>query len=196
MKLRECFEYMAPRSADALVVTSAGSSSAIWWDVTRSNQAFYLNASMSLSSMFASGIAVGFPDRPVWAFSGDGAFVMNAGMLFVERRMNLPNLKHFLISNHCYASTHEVDISYTDHADYAGMARAAGIERTYTFDTIEDFKAGFEEAVMADGHTFIVLNLESAETNLRTPSLDGPEVKFRFGRQIEALTSRSIFTAK
>src|ERR1700692_1896943 len=123
MILRDCFEYMASRRGDALVVTSAGHSSGTWWETTRdSEHAFYLTASMSLSTMFASGIAVGIPERPVWAFSGDGAFVMNAGMLFVERRMNLPNLKHFLISNRCYGSTEEVPISYAEHADYAGIA--------------------------------------------------------------------------
>ena len=33
------------------------------------------------------------------AFSGDGAFVMNPGMLLVERQLALPNLKHFMVSN-------------------------------------------------------------------------------------------------
>src|SRR6185437_11282073 len=117
MQMRACFEYMASRAGDALLVTSAGHSSGTWWDVTHDSEgAFYLTASMSLSSMFAAGIAVGFPDRAVWAFSGDGAFVMNPGMLFVERRLNLRNLKHFLISNRCYGSTEEVEIPFGEHA--------------------------------------------------------------------------------
>jgi thiamine pyrophosphate-dependent acetolactate synthase large subunit-like protein len=150
---------------------------------------------MSLSSMFAAGIAVGFPERPVWAFSGDGAFVMNPGMLFVERRLNLPNLKHFLISNRCYGSTEEVDIAFAQHADYAAIARGVGIERVYRFDDLEAFKGKFDEAVMAPGHTFIVLEFGRLGEEVRTASFDGPELKFRFGRSIEKLTGRKIFTA-
>ena len=63
------------------------------------DQAFYLGASMSMISMFGAGIAMGAPKLPVWVFMGDGAFVMNPGMLMVERDLNLPNLKHFLVSN-------------------------------------------------------------------------------------------------
>ena len=196
MDMKKCFEFMASRWDDVLLVTSAGHSSGTWWDVTRdTDRVFYLTASMSLSSMFAAGIAVGFPDRPVWAFSGDGAFVMNPGMLFVERRLNLPNLKHFLISNRCYGSTEEVDISFAKHADYAAIARGAGIERVYRFDDLDAFKGKFDEAVMAPGHTFIVLEFGRLGTEVRTAAFDGPELKFRFGRSIEKLTGRKIFTA-
>jgi len=197
MELRACFEYMASQwTDDTLLVTSAGHSSGTWWDVTKdTDRVFYLTASMSLSSMFASGIAIGFPDRPVWAFSGDGAFVMNPGMLFVEHRLNLPNLKHFLISNQCYGSTEEVDIPFARDADYAAIARGAGIERVYGFDNLDSLKQQFGEAVHTPGHTFIVLDVERLSKEVRTPSFDGPELKFRFGRSIERLTGRKIFTA-
>ena len=58
MEMRACFEYMASQwTDDTLLVTSAGHSSGIWWDVTKdTDRAFYLTASMSLSSMFASGV--------------------------------------------------------------------------------------------------------------------------------------------
>jgi thiamine pyrophosphate-dependent acetolactate synthase large subunit-like protein len=196
MQLRECLQLMAGRAGDALVVTSAGHSSGMWWEITRDNErAFYLTASMSLASMFAAGIAIGHPERPVWAFSGDGAFVMNPGMLFVERHLDLPNLKHFLVSNRCYGSTEEVGIAFARHADYAAIARGAGIERVYRFGDLDTFRDKFDEAVGAPGHTFIVLDVEPVGGEVRTPPLDGPEVKFRFGRHVEKLTGRKIFTA-
>lgn len=194
MNFRDTFAYLVSRRTDQLVITSAGHSSGAWWELTQDRErVFYLTASMSLSSMFASGIAFGHPGVPVWAFSGDGAFVMNPGMLFVERRMNLPNLKHFLVSNRCYGSTEEVDIPFTEHADYAGMARAAGIARVYDFSDLDDLKERFDEAVLAEGHTFIVLNVEKAGEAVRTATMDGPEVKFRFGRHIEAMSGQKIF---
>lgn len=192
--LRDAFEYMVSRWTDQLVVTSAGQSSGTWWDITRDrDRVFYLTASMSLSSMFASGIAIGNPKLDVWAFSGDGAFVMNPGMLFVERQMNLPNLKHFLVSNRCYGSTEEVDLPYRNHADFAAMARGAGIERVWAFDDLGALKAAFDEAVMTRGHSFIVLEVEKLGTEVRTATMDGPEVKFRFGRHVEKAAGRPIF---
>ncbi len=194
MNLRETFAYMVSRWTDELVVTSAGHSSGTWWDLTHErDRVFYLTASMSLSSMFASGIAVGNPDIKVWAMSGDGAFVMNPGMLFVERQMNLPNLTHFLVSNKCYGSTEEVDIPFSEHADYKKMAHGSGIERVYSFDKLEDFKDQFDEVVMAEGHSFVVLNVEKVGKEIRTATMDGPEVKFRFGRYVEERTGEAIF---
>jgi len=194
MNLRDTFAYMVTRWTDELVVTSAGHSSGTWWDLTHDrDRVFYLTASMSLSSMFASGIAVGNPGVNVWAMSGDGAFVMNPGMLFVERRMNLANLTHFMICNRCYGSTEEVDITFSEHADYAKLARGAGIDRVYSFNNLEEFKAQFDEAVMAAGHSFIVLDVERVGKEVRAASMDGPEVKFRFGRYVEEKTGQTIF---
>lgn len=73
------------------------------------------------------------------------------------------------------------------------MARAAGIERVHSFDRIEDFKAKFDEAVLARGHSFIVLHVEQIGTEMRTGTMDGPEVKFRFGRHIEKVTGAKLF---
>ena len=65
----------------------------------------------------------------------------------------------------------------------------------YTFDNLDVFKQQFGEAVLAPGHTFIVLDVERLAREVRTASFDGPELKFRFGRAIEKLTGRKIFTA-
>jgi sulfopyruvate decarboxylase subunit beta len=103
MNYVECFRAIARHRTNEVVVTSAGNSGQAWWAVTRDSVAtFYLDASMSLSTMFASGLAVAQPKLRVWAFMGDGAFGMNPGMLMVERQMNLPNLTHFLVSNRAY----------------------------------------------------------------------------------------------
>src|SRR5436309_8940068 len=93
------------------------------------DQVFYLGASMSMISMFGAGIAMGAPKLPVWVFMGDGAFVMNPGMLMVERDLNLPNLKHFLVSNRVYNATGAVPLANAKRNDYAAIARAVGIER-------------------------------------------------------------------
>lgn len=194
MKFRECFEYIAGRRNDELVILSAGNCSEMWWEVTRdSERAFYLEASMSLASMFGAGIALGVAQRSVWVFSGDGAFCMNPGMLMVEHQMNLPNLKHFLVSNRCYGSTYEVPLTNASSNDYAAMARAVGIERVFSFDSLDTCKRDFDNAVLAPGHTFIVLEVEAVGKKLKEPPMDGPEMKYRFGRYIERTAGIRIF---
>ena len=59
MKYLDCFRALARHRTDQIVVTSAGNSGQAWWAATRDTEAtFYLDASMSLSTMFASGLAL------------------------------------------------------------------------------------------------------------------------------------------
>ena len=108
MNFEACFRFLAERLKNEIIVTSAGNTSELWWDITHETErVFYLEASMSLASVFAAGIALG-TERTVVAFNGDGAFCMNPGMLLVERQLALPNLKHFVISNRVYGSTNDL----------------------------------------------------------------------------------------
>src|SRR6185369_3664257 len=136
----------ARHRTDQIVVTSAGNSGQAWWAATRDTEAtFYLDASMSLSTMFASGLALARPELNIWAFMGDGAFCMNPGMLMVERQMNVPNPTHFLVSNRVYGATSTAGLPNFAHNDYASIARAMGLERVFEFKTVD----ALERAVAA-----------------------------------------------
>lgn len=198
MKYLECFEFLASRRKGQLVVTSAGNSAQAWWKATHDTDAtFYLEASMSLSSMFAAGLAMAQPTLKFWAFVGDGAFCMNPGMLMVERQMNLPNLTHFLVSNRAYGATSNAELPNLAHNDYAAIARGMGLERVFSFDSMEALRSGFDVAANANaGHTFVVIEVEpfsDADQKLEQPPFDGPELKYRFGRNLERLTGSDVF---
>jgi len=199
MNYIECFRTIARHRTNEIVITSAGNSSQAWWDATRdSNASFYLDASMSLSTMFASGLALAQPALKIWAFMGDGAFIMNPGMLMVERQMDLPNLTHFLVSNRVYGATSNASLPNLEKNDYAAMARAMGLERVFEFRSIDALERDFSalKTANAPGHTFVVLEVEpfsDKEQRLEQPPFDGPELKFRFGRHIESLTGADIF---
>ena len=137
MKYLDCFRALARQRTDQIVVTSAGNSGQAWWAATRDTEAtFYLDASMSLSTMFASGLALARPELKIWAFMGDGAFCMNPGMLMVERQMNLPNLTHFLVSNRVYGATSNAGLPNVVENDYAAIARAMGLDRVFEFTDV------------------------------------------------------------
>ena len=194
MRIDECFKLLTARLKDEVVVTSAGNCSELWWELTgETEKVFYLEASMSLASLFAAGIALGAPERLVVAFSGDGAFVMNPGMLLVEKQLALPNLKHFMVSNRVYGSTNDLAHPFGDIVDYAGMAKAAGIERVYEFSTTDGLGQALDEILRVPGHAFTVLNVEPLGRHAPSPPLDGPEVKFRFGRYLERTGGRPVF---
>ena len=196
MNFEACFRLLADRLKHDVIVTSAGNCSEVWWEITRETErVFYLEASMSLASLFAAGIALGAPERTVIAFSGDGAFCMNPGMLLVERQLALPNLKHFMVSNRCYGSTNDLPHPFGDFVDYTAMARAAGIERVYSFSTVEGLGQGLDDMIRVPGHAFAVLEVEALGRHAPSPPLDGPEVKFRFGRYLERTGGKPVFDA-
>ena len=202
MNYVECFRTLARHRTDEIVITSAGNSGQAWWAATRDSVAsFYLDASMSLSTMFASGLALARPELRIWAFMGDGAFCMNPGMLMVERELSPPNLTHFLVSNRAYGATSNADLPNFQMNDYAGIARAMGLERVFEFKTIDALERGITVLTSANvsGHTFAVLEVEpfsDAEQKLEQPPFNGSELKYRFGRHVEERTGCDIFGYK
>jgi sulfopyruvate decarboxylase subunit beta len=199
MKYLDAFRMLAKYRRDEIVVTSAGNSGQAWWAATRDTEAtFYLDASMSLSTMFSSGLALARPESKIWAFMGDGAFCMNPGMLMVERQMNLPNLTHILVSNRVYGATSNAGLPNYKDNNYAAIARSMGLERVFEFNDLALLERDFLRAIGDNnsGHTFIVLEVEQfseAEQKLEQPPFDGPELKYRFGRYIENRTDCDIF---
>ena len=93
MKYVDCFRAIARHRTDELVVTSAGNSGQAWWEATHDTEAsFYLDASMSLSTMFASGLALAML---LWIFGGVGSgrvhpvlVVYLLGIIIALRRAN------------------------------------------------------------------------------------------------------------
>ncbi len=175
MAMQVCFETLVARWTDQAVVISAGDASEMWWRLTgETERVFYLEAS-------------------VWAFSGDGAFLMNPGMLTVERRMALPNPTHFLVANGVYGAIGELGMADGGQTDYAGLARAAGLRNVHRFAAVDDLKSGLDEAMCSNDGSFVVLDIEPAGEILPAPPMDGPESKFRFGRYLERTYGVSIF---
>lgn len=193
MTMEAAFRALIAARRDEIVILSAGNASEMWWHLTGDRDSvFYLEASMSLAPLFGAGIAIGVPQRDVWVLNGDGALVMNPGSLMVERQMNLPNLKHFLVSNRRYGSTFDAALPNAAHNDYPAMARAFGVQRTAQFETVQDLVAGLPD-VRAPGHGLWVLEVEPLGRKIEAPPIDGPEMKFRFGRWMERECGVRVF---
>ena len=193
MPMQACLSLIASRRTDEIVVTSAGNSSEIWWELTGdTDQTFYLEASMSLSTMFGAGIARNYPEARIWAFLGDGAFVMNTGLLFVEHELALKNMVSVVIANRCYGATSAARLPSGKQLDFAAVAKAAGIENVFRFDDLRRLEADFDEAFRRSRPTTVVLELDAPEKHHESPPFDGPELKYRFGRALERRFGRKV----
>ena len=150
---------------------------------------------MSMSTMFGLGLAVSLPEAKVWAFMGDGAFCMNPGMLMVEKEVDPPNLIHILMSNRHYGATGNQRVPNKTANDYVAMARAVGIERAFKYDRLEDLESRFDAEVLGNkpAYAFVVMEIEPETGKLERCPIDGPELKYAFGRYIERTFNKRVF---
>lgn len=194
MPIADCFPALQELRNDELVVTSAGTASGEWYAHTRDlDRTFYLQASMGMSSMFALGVAVSLPQAELWVLDGDGALVMNPGALLTEAELQPPNMVHFVLANRGYGATGSLPYANAAGVDFAGLARASGIENVHSFSAVEDLRDGMGTIRSAGAYAFVVLELQAEQGQKYEIPLDGPEHKYRFAREIERSFGVEVF---
>jgi thiamine pyrophosphate-dependent acetolactate synthase large subunit-like protein len=194
MKATECFERLAQLWDDQVAICSLGTTSQEWWRITGSDRAFYMNSSMGLAASFGLGLSLAAPDVRVWTLDSDGALAMNLGALLTEGQHQPPNLVHFVLANDCYQVIGGHPLVGGDRMDWAGLAAASGIRRTFAYDSVAALEESVEEDVLShDEHAFVVLRVDEEGTHALEIPFEGPEVKYRFGRYMEQRTGRPVF---
>jgi thiamine pyrophosphate-dependent acetolactate synthase large subunit-like protein len=195
MKTRDAMRVLAAHRGDAVVVCALGMAANEWWGETRSEDSFYMHGAMGFAASFALGLALALPKVPVWALNADGSLCMNLGCLLTEAAQAPANLKHFVVDNRVYQTVGGVPMVNQGGADYAALARAAGIPRARTIDTVEALASALPEIVSERGPVFTVLRVEAESGFLGTPPMtyEGPEMKYRFGRALERRFGITVF---
>jgi thiamine pyrophosphate-dependent acetolactate synthase large subunit-like protein len=196
MKRLDVIEHLAGIRNDELVVCTLGVTAAEWLATTRDQEAtFYVRGAMGMVSSFALGLALGLPDRQVWALDSDGSLAMNLNSFLTTAHQQPANMIHFLFSNRCYETSGKLPLVNSDRTDFAGIARAAGIESVHDFRDIETFReAG---GGIARGGRYAFVNLEVATTTAKYPAMprEPIEMSYRFGRYIERTSGVKVFGA-
>jgi sulfopyruvate decarboxylase subunit beta len=195
VKTNEVMKVLARHRGDAVVVCALGMAANEWWAATKSEDSFYMHGAMGFAASFALGLALSVPETPVWVLNSDGSLCMNTGCLITEAGQQPKNLKHFVIDNQVYQTVETMPIVNQDGADYAGMARAAGIKQTATIDNLADLESKLPEVVKASGPYFVRLRVEAEPEYQRVPPApyEGPEMKYRFGRAMEKKLGVKVF---
>ncbi len=194
MKRIDCLRELHRLRQGELVVTQMGATATEWLVLTEDEEeSFYLKSAMGMVSSFGLGLALALPDRAVWAFDGDGSFVMNLGSLLTLAENQPPNLKHFVFSNRCYESTGDQPIVNAARTDYVALANGAGIKNAYTFDDVGAFQREIGAIVRRDEYAMVILETELGGDQYDLYPADPIEQTYKFGRQLERTQGISIF---
>jgi thiamine pyrophosphate-dependent acetolactate synthase large subunit-like protein len=159
MTHREALEVLAQNRGRRIVIPTMASI-AIWPQLSDQPLDFaYMPSSMGQGPALGLGLALAHPEHGAIVINGDGSMLMNLGSL-VSLANHPANVFVVIIDNGIYEITGGQATAGKGHTDFAGLARAAGIGRVYTFATVADWRAGAAGALADPGPAVIVLHVE------------------------------------
>lgn len=192
MRTNDCFQLLAKRWRNELTVCTLGTATSEWHAITNDDRAFHMHA-MGIAASFALGLALARPKTPVWLLDSDGGLSMSLGSLLAEARHQPANLIHFVVDNGSYQIIGGYPVVNAGQTDYAGMARAAGMKRTFCFNELSSFQDALDGLIGANEHTFVVLQVDAEPAPKAPVPFEGPEIKYRFGRHVEKQEGVAVF---
>lgn len=164
----QALEILATHRGDAIIVSTMGSAG-IWPALSDTPLDFaYIPSSMGQGVPLGLGLALVQPARQVVVMTGDGSLLMNLGCLVTVA--NYPaNLRILLIDNGLYEVTGGQDTVGSGKTDFAGLARAAGIQRVFHFMEAASWQESIGEVLTGWGPVFVWLKVVG-EYGKKTPS--------------------------
>lgn len=180
-----------PRLEECVVVTIMGAVAAELQSLGHRPNFFYLQHAMGLASSLGLGIALTRPELRVVVLDGDGSVLMNLGGLTTLARYRPPNLLHVVFDNESLLSVGGFPTATNTGSDLAGIADAAGVPRTGTVRTLDEFVAAFEDALAANETTTLVAKVEATGPKGFVTDLGLLENRFQFQRHLRELRERA-----
>jgi thiamine pyrophosphate-dependent acetolactate synthase large subunit-like protein len=172
MTAREALEVLAAQRGERIVVTTMTAVS-IWPQLSDTPLDFaYLPSAMGQAPALGLGLALAQPHRGVIVVNGDGSMLMNLGAL-VTLANQPANLYLVILDNGLYEVTGGQPTAGSGHVDFAGLARAAGIARTYACGDLSSWRATAAEALHVPGPVVIALTIEG-RLGQQTPKAPRP----------------------
>jgi len=176
-----------PSLERCIVVTIMGAVSAELQSLGHRPGFFYLLHSMGLASSMGLGISLLRPELQVVVLDGDGSILMNLGALTTMGRYRPCNLVHVVFDNESLLSVGGFPTATATGSDIAGMAASAGVPRTATVRTVDEFTAAFDGALRANELTTLVAKVEAKGPPSFLTDLPMLENRFQFQRHLRNL---------
>jgi thiamine pyrophosphate-dependent acetolactate synthase large subunit-like protein len=172
MTTREALEVLAAHRGRHVVLTTM-TAVGVWPPLSDTPLDFaYLPSAMGQGPGLGLGLALAQPGRGVVVVTGDGSMLMNLGSLVTLA--NQPADVYLLIlDNGLYEVTGGQATAGAGHADFAALARGAGIGRVYTCPDLGAWNAVAAEALTGPGPVVVWLKVEG-RYGQKTPSAPRP----------------------
>ncbi len=190
MQRIECLRAIYKDVEPCIVVTIMGAVAAELQSLGHRPNHFYLQHAMGLASSTGLGLALCVPERKVVVLDGDGSLLMNLGTLSTLARYRPANLIEIVFDNESLLSVGGFPTATSTDTDLAAMARGAGITRTSTVKTVEEFRAAVSEALRAGEISTIVAKVEAAGPARYVTDLGLLESRFQFARHVQSLRGK------
>lgn len=171
--------------SEAIIVSTTGKLSRELYEYREakgmSHQADFLTVgSMGHSSSIALGIALAKPDRKVFCFDGDGAFIMHMGAISNVGHLAPKNYIHLIFNNGAHESVGGQPTLGFDINTNA-IVKAAGYKQTFEVSSPDAIHTAIEAALKTDGPTLIEIKVGiNSRENLGRPKTTPIENKEAF----------------
>jgi len=185
MRRLEAIQAIYPDLERSVVVTIMGAVAAELQSIGHRPNFFYLQHAMGLASSVGLGIALSRPELPVVVLDGDGSILMNLGGLTTLARYRPDNLVHVVFDNESLLSVGGFPTATSTGTDLAAIAQAAGVPRSGTVRTLDEFRSSFIEALGAGVLTTIVAKVEAVGPAGYVTDLSLLENRYQFARHLK-----------
>jgi thiamine pyrophosphate-dependent acetolactate synthase large subunit-like protein len=180
MTHREALEVLAAHRGTHVVVTTHGSID-LWVSLSDTALDFaYAPAAMGQAAPLGLGLALAQDRYGVVVVSGDGHLLMNLGCL-VTLASCPANLYLVVVDNASYEVTGGQPPPGAGRTDFAALARGAGVQRVYAFDTAQQWRDAAAEALSGPGPVVVWLKVEAR------PDTRAPTTMRRMAQQVAEL---------
>lgn len=141
---------------------------------------FLTVGSMGHSSSIALGIALAKPERKVFCFDGDGAFIMHMGALTNIGNLAPLNYIHILFNNGAHESV-GAQPTLGFNIDVEAIAKACGYTHAVSVQTADEIDKAIDEALASQGPSLIEIKVSiNSRENLGRPKTTPIENKEAF----------------
>lgn len=170
VKRYDCLKILYPLvDENMLTATSLSSNSGIWSSLREQKGYDFYAWNMGLCVPFSLGLSTAFPRRKVIAMDSDGSLMVDTSSLITVADLNPPNLVILVFDNESYARMGSTATSRV--ANLEKIAQGAGIKKTGTIRTPEEFSAQVKQALSETGPHFFVVKVEAERE--RFPNVPG-----------------------
>lgn len=147
---------------------------------------FLTVGSMGHSSSIALGIALAKPDRRVFCFDGDGAFIMHMGAISNIGNLAPRNYIHVLFNNGAHESVGgQPTLGF--YINIPTIAKACGYRKAITVSSVDEIKTALSDMMQTDGPSLIEIKVGvKSRDDLGRPKTTPEENKESFMKFIES----------